>query len=323
MILIGSRALKLRCSQALLREPLDFDWICTQEEHDQWVKEHSHKVNPIKMYSIEANGTTKHIVEGSPCLEFEIIKTGHSTELLKELVEKDPETMDAVMFGKIPSLDLLFTIKDSHKFKKFHIDDRIFWKTATDWHAMNRIGAKVREEHREFLSLREKETYTNSLPKLNMSKVNFFDETQNGVHMTYQHDDIHCVICLYDRPAYTYYLKEGSEVLTDNKKFWECSEEIRLAGVMEEAMVLAIERSLVSCPNVLMPDRAFRLALAKVASSITSGAFRSYAHLHLFEALKIYPRDYWEKFQKAVENGIVRRYIMNDAKKIEYRQDSV
>lgn len=307
MILIGSRALKLRNANALARAPLDFDWVCTQEEYETWMKNNRDKLSITKEYDVEANGTIKHVCEGSTPLEFEIIKEGTSSALLKELVEKDAETMDAGVFGLIPCTDLIFTVKSSHRFKKFHVSDHLFWKTACDYHSMKQLGAKIRPEYEAFHSLREKETYTTVLPKLNMSKANFFDSEANGVIMTYDHDDIHSVICLHDRPAYTYYLKEGSEVLTDNKKFLECSEEIRLAGVMEEAMVLSIERSQVAHPGALTPARSFQLALAKVASSITGGIFRSYAHDHIFEALKQYPKNYWEKFQQAVKDGKVRR----------------
>jgi hypothetical protein len=287
---------------------VDFDFVCTQDEYEQWIKDNRNKVSITKEYDVAANGTIKHIIEGSPNIEFEIVKDGTSSALLRELVEKDPETMEAGVFAKIPNLDLLFTIKDSHKFKKFETQKgaSMFWKTACDWHMMKKIGTKVRPEYEEFLKLRERETYTHKLPSLNMSKNDFFDETKNGVHQVYVHDDIHAAIAINDRPAYTHYLKDDSEVLTDNKKFFECSEEIRLAGVIEEAMTLAIERSLV-CHGTWKPDYAFGFALAKVASTITGGQFRSYAYSHLFEALKAYPKDYWEKFQQAVKDGKVRR----------------
>lgn len=272
------------------------------------MKNNRDKLSITKEYDVEANGTVKHIAEGSTPLEFEIIKEGTSSALLKELVEKDEGTMDAGVFGLIPCTNLLFAIKDSHKFKKFETPRgcSMFWKTAIDWHAMKRLGATIQSEHEAFLKLRQQETYTSPLPKLNMSKENFFDESKNNVHQVYWHDDVHVAVALYDRPAYTHYLKDDSEVLTDNKKFFECSEEIRLAGVIEEALVLSIERSL-TVHGTWTPDFVFQFALAKVASSITGGQFRSYAHMHLFEALKQYPKDYWEKFQQAVKNGKVRK----------------
>ncbi len=303
MILIGSRALALRAPQLLSRPPVDFDWICTFQEFTDWMEKQSSKVKPTKVYELpEFN---KMIVEGQTNCEFEIIKPGTSSELLTKLVESDPDTLET-SFGKIPSLDILFTIKDSHKFKKFEYNSSGFWKTALDWHKMKSIGAEIKPQFSEFHQLRQKETYKNVLPKLNMSKNDFFDE-KNGINQIYDHDDIHKSIAIYDKPAYTYYLKDNSEVLTDKDKFFSISEEIRLAGVQEEACVLAIERSLVPFPGIKTSEQAFQFALAKVCTSITGGYFRDYAFLNVFKALKTYPRNYWDIFQEKVRAGMVRR----------------
>jgi hypothetical protein len=271
------------------------------------MEKNSHKLNITKQYYLPE--FHKQIVESdSTPLEFEIITPGTSSELLADLVEKDPETIDTP-FGKVPSLPILLAIKDSHKFKKFETPRGCanWYKHACDWHAMTQTGVQIKPEYKDFISLREKETYTHKLPKLNMSKENFFDSNTNGVVQTFVHDDIHIAVALNDRPAYEYYLRENSEVLTDKKKFFSVSEDIRMAGVIEEAMVLAIERSLVSWPGVWTPDYAFQFALAKTASTITGGYFREYALRHLFDAIRAYPKDYWEKFQQAVKDGKVRR----------------
>lgn len=305
MILLGSRALALRASHLLSRCPVDFDWCCTQAEYEQWMEKNASKLNITKQYYLPE--FHKQIVEGDTNLEFEIITPGTSSELLADLVENDPETIDTP-FGKVPSPSILLAIKDSHKFKKFETPRGCanWYKHACDWHAMTQTGVQIKPEYKDFISLREKETYTHKLPKLNMSKENFFDSNTNGVVQTFVHDDIHIAVALNDRPAYTMYMRDGSEVLTDKKKFFSVSEDIRMAGVIEEAMVLSIERSLVSWPGVWTSNYAFQFALAKVASTITGGYFRSYAHINLFKVLKEYPRDYWEKFQQAVQSGKVR-----------------
>lgn len=312
MILIGSRALALRAPGALHRAPVDFDWCCTKEEFDTWMETSSAKVSPTKVYELPE--FHKWIVEGSTNCEFEINVPGTSTEMLMDIVEGDPESIETP-FGKVPSLDLLFTIKDSHKFKKFETPRGCanFYKTAIDWYIMKKMGAKVREEYKAFHALREQESCPHKLPKLNMSKMDFFDSDQNGVVQTYVHDDIHVAIALNDRPAYTYYMKDGSEVLTDKNKFFSVPESTRLAGTIEEALTLALERSLIAHPGVWTPDYAFKFALAKVCTTITGGYFRAYSFEHVFEALQQYPRDYYQRFQKAVADGTVRRIEENVA----------
>lgn len=290
----------LRMPRALLRKPLDFDFVCTQEEYDTWVKEQSPKVNPTKFYSVSDG--KKMVVEGSTNCEFELIRSGTSSELLNQLVMADKESFETP-FGWIPNFDLLFTIKSSHKYLK---NSPHFWKTLVDYHVMKKLGAKVRPEYEEFLKLREKETYTYAHPKLNQSKENFFKDDQ--VQYVYDHDTIHESVARFERPAYTYYMKDGAQVQTEKDKFFACSRDIQLAGVVEEAAVLAIERSLVPHPGVKTPLEAWRFALSKVCSSITSGWFRAFAYENALEILKLYPVGYWEKFQEDVKKDLVKPF---------------
>lgn len=300
MLLIGSRALKLRNPNFIKRAPLDFDWICTEEEYNVWVEKNLSKLNHTKMYALpEFN---KMIIEGDTNCEFEIIKPGSSNELLVNLVNEDKQTIDT-SFGKIPNLDLLFTIKSSHKYKKFQNSDHMFWKTAIDYHMMQRAGATVRPEYQEFFKLREKETLAYKHPSLNQNKDGFF--SNNGITQIFDHDDIHKAVAIYDKPAYLNYLKDGSEVQCDKNKFFSVSEDIRIAGGIEESMVLSLERSQIPNKGVWTPAQSFRFACAKVCSSITSGYFRAHCYDNCFRILKEYPKDYAEKFWQAVEAGKV------------------
>ena len=180
MILIGSRALKLRSNNVLSRAPLDFDWVCTQEEYEAWMDKNAAKLNPTKVYPLPE--FHKMIVEGSTNCEFEIIQPGSSNELLQQLVEGNTESIETP-FGWIPSVDLLFTIKDSHKYKKFHLSSNGFWKTAMDWHTMRRLGASVRPEYQAFSKLRQKETYNYAHPKLNVNKDDFFKDDGSTIYL--------------------------------------------------------------------------------------------------------------------------------------------
>lgn len=298
MILVGSRALVLRAPNLIARSPKDFDFVCTNDEFNSWMEKNSAKINPTKVYP-EKN---KMIVEGSTNCEFEITAPNTSTQMLIDLVESDKETIDTP-FGKVPNIDMLFTIKSSHKYLK---NSPHFWKTMVDYHIMKRAGAVVRPEYQAFLKQREKETYTYSHPKLNQSKDDFFSDA--NISYVWDHDDIHKSVAIGDRPAYTYYMKDGSEVQCDKNKFFALPQEVRLNGVIEEAAVLAIERSLVPHPGVWTPEYAWKFALSKVCSSITSGWFRSFSYNNCLEVLKFYPNGYWEKFQQDVASGLVKPY---------------
>jgi hypothetical protein len=300
MILLGSRALVLRYPHILRRKPLDFDFVATMSEYEEWMKNNSHKVNPTKVYP--EMGGKKMIVEGSTNVEFEIVQPGTSTEMMVNLVEGNSNSLETP-FGWIPDMDMLFTIKSSHKYLK---NSPHFWKTVADYHMMKHFGATVRPEYKDFLKLREKETYTYAHPKLNVSKDNFFKD--DSIQYLFEHDDIHDSVKHLDKPAYRYYMKDGSEVFSDKAKFFACPRETQLYGVVEEAATLAIERSLVPHPNVWTPEFAWKFALSKVCSSITSGWFREFAYENILDVLKLYPTGYWEKFLKGKESGLVRPF---------------
>jgi hypothetical protein len=306
MLLIGSRALALRMPQALSRKPLDFDWVCSKEEYDQWFKLNEHKIKPISVYS-EMDGT-KMIVKGEDNVicEFDFVQPGSSNDLLTKLVDKDPQTIDT-SFSKVPSASLLFAIKDAHKYKKFNSSAANFWKHTIDWHCMKKLGCVIKDEHKEFHKLRQKESYAaQKHPKLNVSKDNFFKD--DNITYKYDHDSIHFSAAANGIPAYTLYMKDNEPVLTDKNKFFAFSRDIQLAGVIEEATVLAIERSKVPYGDLWSDKQAWTFALAKVCTTITSGWFREFAFNNIFEVLKLYPENYWKKFQEDVKSGLVKPY---------------
>lgn len=302
MILIGSRALVLRAPHLLMRKPEDFDFVCTMPEFEAWLANNEDKLGEKKVYPENNHYASKMIIEGSSNCEFEIIQPDKSSGLLAELVKADKDTIET-NFGLVPSLDMLFTIKASHKYLR---NSPHFWKTLADYHILKRAGARVRPEYEAFFKLRQKETYNYGHPKLNQSKDNFFAD--DNIKYVYDHDTIHQSVAMFDGiPAYTRYMKDGAEVQCDKAKFFACPREIQLAGVVEEAAVLAIERSLVPHPGVWTPKFAWRFALSKVCSSITSGWFREFAYENALDVLKLYPENYWEKFQKDVESGLVKK----------------
>src|SRR6202044_290613 len=125
---------------------------------------------------------------------------------------------------------------------KFDKSSSGFWKTANDFHLMKRLGAHIRPEYGEFYKLRQKESYAaQKHPKLNVGKDSFFKD--DGIQYVHDHDSIHLSATKLDRPAYTFYVEDGAQINCSKEKFFAISQDIRLAGVVEEATTLAIERS--------------------------------------------------------------------------------
>lgn len=296
MLLIGSRALALRAPKLLPRKPKDFDFISDEVEALEFIKS-----NGLSNHQYIDNKIIINEKDSTP-VEFELVEHRPSNKILIELVSSDKNTVKTD-FGLVPSLNVLFALKASHKYLK---NSPHFWKTAFDYHVMKDAGCEVPSEYKEWYSIREKETYNYSHPKLNVTKSNFFKD--DSIEYVYDHDDIHKSIALHEQPAYLYYLKDGEQVQCDKNKFFSIDEKYRLAGVVEEAAVLAIERSLVPHPGAMNPEQAWRFALAKVCSSITSGYFREFAYNNIFKVIKMYPTGYWEKFQQDVKDGKVKNF---------------
>lgn len=125
-------------------------------------------------------------------------------------------------------------------------------------------------------------------------------------YLKYDHDSIHEAVKLGDVPAYMLFKKDGADVQCDRKKFDALPHDVKISSVIEEATVLAIERSLVPYPGVLTEQRAWLFATSKVMSSITSGWWREFAYENALDVLKRYPAGYWARFNQAIDAGIVK-----------------
>ncbi|MEK6879127.1 MAG: hypothetical protein AABY22_05935, partial [Nanoarchaeota archaeon] len=202
----------------------------------------------------------------------------------------------------IASLNILYTLKMSHRFLK---NSPYFLKTMNDIIEFKAIGCEIPEFLEKWFKLREKETYWYTHPKLNQTKEGFFDSKKNGIKQVYFHDDIHISVANKKLPAYTLYMEDGAEVKCSKEKFFALSEKERIRGVSEEAMVLALERSVI--PYNSDPKWAFLKGLEKVSTSITSGWFREFAYANYRKVVDNYNPFYVNQFQQDVEHGIVRK----------------
>lgn len=219
----------------------------------------------------------------------------------REFCREFPSHLNCVPI--IPSLNFQFVLKKSHRFLK---NSPHFWKTVRDYNFLKSLidlsSLTSNPELREFLRIREEETYNYKHPSLAVNKVDFFTD---NVPYVYNHDDIHEAIKLGEVPAYTKYLADGQEVMCDRNKFFTLSNQERINGVLEEAYTLAIERSQVPFPN-MDPKKSFLIALSKVCTSITSGWFREFAYDNIIDILLQYSQDYVSKFKHALANGKIR-----------------
>jgi hypothetical protein len=159
----------------------------------------------------------------------------------------------------------------------------------------------------EFFKDRQKATYDYGHPVLKATRDEFFKDD----FYTYDHDSIHRAVAVGDVPAYTLYMVEGEQVLTSREKFDALPAHVRLCGVLEESYVLALERAVI--PHSANPATAFKMALSKVCTSITSGWFREFAWENYYKVASMFDPDYVAKFEAAKARGEILPFSRDTA----------
>lgn len=295
LIVVGSAAGLVNKCIIRKNKLLDYDIIADADSAAIFAK----AVGKVIKWESTENGVIIH-TDNIP-IEVELIEKREHTKKLFDAMKED------MMVGQIYATpEWLLFLKESHKFRK---NSPHFFKTLQDIHYMRNNGVQLPKGSEALLKEREGLTYTNKLPKLNVKKDEFFKEE---VYNLVVHDDLHLSVALDGVPAYTHFLKDGSEVLTCKDKFWSVSERIRLLSGVEEALVLTIERSLLPNDFKPNPDKMFVYALSKVCSSITGGYFRTYCYDNWYKIIDIYNKEckgVWvDKVKKSIDNGEVRPY---------------
>lgn len=300
MLLIGSRALiENNPHLKSIRVCSDWDYIATLKQVIKWIEEN--RAN-LKFAIPRDGGKYYHCrLKDGTNYEFELAWEGTSAKMLLDKYGDGESSITAIE-------EDLYLIKMCHRYKKNSVH---FLKTMEDIKLLRwLVGEEAldrwmnNECNLPIIEQRIKESYEYGHPKLNVTSKEFFNG--DGVNYVYEHDSIHLAVAnmsedfgeyeylmgYHPKPAYTFYMKDGSEVMTSKEKFMSVSERIRLLGVYEEACVLALERSQI--PHGLgkeggpTPRWSFEKALEKVCTSITSGWFREYAWENYDKVIDIY-----------------------------------
>lgn len=303
-IMVGSSALNYHYGNQVRNPSKDIDFICTYDSFKELLKYYKTCDVVTSCYPLSGNKYVAKLGSGT-VLEFEIAwGNGSSSDLILEFEDKT-----------YASPEMQYLLKMSHRFRK---NSPHFNKTMNDILFLRNKGVTIPEKYQDLLKLREKETYNYSHPSLNQSKKDFFSD--DGINYKYDHDSIHLTVASLVNsggevtPAYNFMKPEENEVYCSKEMFEGLPENIKLLSVVEESMVLAIERSLVPFPYTKTPEEAFEYALMKVCTSITSGWWREYAWDNYYQALNLFYQTresgwkYEKSFQLGVEDGTVKPF---------------
>lgn len=303
LALIGSRALNHWVSSENQRTPNDLDIVGTYEEIDAFVKQ-IRRLEKVKAQYPFDSGKKVFIKTENRIIEAEVAWDNSNSLKLHQMIQQDgvKQNIDGIDMMVAP-LNLLYTLKMSHRYLK---DSPHFLKTMKDIQLMRKYLATIPQQYQEFYKERQAIQYNYKLPKLNQNKDSFF--SGDGIVYEYDHDTIHEAVKFLEQPAYTYYA--DGEVWSSKEKFAQCSEEIKLYGVLEESLVLACERSQLAFNPKPDARWSFEHALFKVCTSITSGFFREYAWENYDKVIELFNKvglDYVERVDSGIELGIVKK----------------
>lgn len=324
MVLIGSHAIALFIPNWMDgRNTMDYDFIATKAEMQHLIKQMLNRHKLVKLAFKEGtnkacafffnNETNKKFV-----LEFNLVdeefrdKSTWQSDLvihdaLLGLVSISIEGIEIRV--QCPTIAILYMIKLSHRYLR---NSPHFNKTMNDIRMIRDhypdIDSHVHRAMPGALALREKLTYNYGHPVLKQNKDTFFDDT---VPYKYDHDTIHEAVKHLEHPAYTYYMVEGAQVMCSREKFEELNLLVRLMGVLEESYVLALERSIIPYDSFNDEEKcynAFKMALMKVCTSITSGWFREFAWENYETVLQAYDYNFVKKFMTALQEGKIKPF---------------
>lgn len=301
----------------------DLDIIGSYDDIVNWAKSRPSQI--MSLYPIKKGQKLVVKFQDGLIAEAEITWPGSTTEMLHNMILEDAviykNTLDDIVcdahFYVPKDASLLYTLKMTHRFLKNSphfkktMEDVLIFQAVLDYKP-----GEIPEKYKEFFKKREAETYNYKSPSLKDKKDDFFKERDS--FYVYDHDDIHEAVKIGDIPAYQHFVDKEHGVWCDKKKFFECDENIRLAAVLEETYVLALERSLV--PNdfiKIQPSWAFDMALEKICTSITSGWFREFAYYHYDEVREIYhslgSETFVNKFKAALKQNLIKPFRRKDA----------
>lgn len=248
--------------------------------------------------------------EHSPIVDVWVPREGTAHAMLLEM--KHPSKCIALgLKVKIPTWSTLLALKKAHL-----ISPNKWERHMQHYNALKRLlgvgefdPAKFGKQDLYLTHRREVKQVAKPHPKLNVAKDSFFEEAEFKI---FDHDTVHQGVALGPVPAYT--LMQDGEVWCSKAKWAGLDYDQQVQCVVEEASVLALERSVIPALFLNKPYRgatwAYKTALSKICTTITSGWFREFAIENYNAAVARQP-DFVAAFFDGVRSGVVKPLKLN------------
>lgn len=297
MLIIGSTAMKYHGYEVM---PKDLDIVMYPENIMKYIYDKRLTIRKITDTCISCNGETG---------QTEIFIAQSNNSWSDYLIEEGINRYDYKFLPKIASKEILLSIKAGHI--HFPVGQRKFEKHIKYYDML--LKDLKEDKYKDTLTASHFKSTEDRIgklktPSLNRSEDKFFD---NKVKCFFQHDDLHKVVAHFEKPLYEYMKGEG-KVLCSEAKFNEFDPVRKLLCVLEEAMVIALERKIIPVlfgveQKYCTADEAMKYALYRISTTLTGGWFRKFATDNYVELYNIYDRNYVITFLNDWQEGKIKQ----------------
>jgi hypothetical protein len=312
MILVGSRAAN-RYNFDDFPDPKDYDIIC--KDKGQLVELIKTNRDSIQSAKLAESGRYYRVkLKTGERFEFELPIEGDNAESIKK-IPFGPYNTTIPFIGtiNIAHQDDLFWLKWSHIVRPIH-----FAKNIRDYHILRRNLRPVELANPpEWVKIRRSEVerrYPINV-SLDMSNDEFFAKSQRLLGRVLEHDDLHRATMFGMVPMFELMKRDKTKASVERNIWDSWSLKSRLNSVREECFAIALERviipeytrkhgsralALIDDDLIMGPyaNGAYRYALMRICTTLTSGWFRQFAidnYLELENPRKRFGEDfkYW------------------------------
>jgi hypothetical protein len=281
MVVIGSRA--AACWIEDFRTPNDLDLIGTLQEIHEWATKHKDKIDymlPTSPWKFKCK------LKSNFQIEFEVADVNPSAMMLIEQEETFLKRM--LMINNIWLEAWVAPVEVLYHTKRSHIYWAVHWqKNIADMHLLKEYcGHAELRKWDAYYEARLKENEAKFGPRfqanLNQPNEKFFAKSERSLNRQFEHDELHEIVKYYDRPLYEEFKEDKSKALMNFAMFYNAEHIKKLRCVREEAMVIALERYIITGKET-DSVKAYQRALQRICTNLTSGWFREFAIDHWAE----------------------------------------
>jgi len=274
-VIVGSYALGTRYAK-------DIDVVCMEEDIEcEWERKDDYSGH------FDFNGRRIEVLLADKQFSLQELLSGYSRSCYASCDELYALKRGSIMY--------------QNKFFDKHMGDLHSLKeslTQNDWENV---------QYRQLVKTHKKSTEERigkkKTPKLiGRDKDDFFDDL---VKKHYVHDHIHYSVAHKEKPMYEYMQTDTTKVECSKDLWNRFSHQEKVWTVDEEATVIALERKIIpiikgeSVEDVNLFN-AYKWALMRICTNLTSGWFRDFAIDNYFEILNQWRPNYLEIFDKNI-----------------------